>query len=169
MKANAQTLKANKNQLERVLATRLVRGLHHVPYAERLRQLTHFSQECRRLRVDLILTFQIFKGKIDFSPSDFSFRQSRAGLRGHTYRLLQGPSSLRRRSGVFSVRLLTYWNRFPVHLVLSPSPFTFSIYLTVGASVVGIFPASPVLFPIHFPALLPQVTYVFPSPQPKTS
>ncbi len=58
MKANAPTLKANMNQLERVqrLPTRLVRGLRHVPYAEGLRKLTHLSQERRRLRADLILT-----------------------------------------------------------------------------------------------------------------
>ncbi len=37
------------------------------------------------------------------------------GLRGHTYRLLQGPSRLRRRSGAFSVRIVKYWNRLPAH------------------------------------------------------
>ncbi len=41
MGANASTLRADIYQLERVqrLATRLVRGLRHVPYEERLRQL----------------------------------------------------------------------------------------------------------------------------------
>ncbi len=106
MESNAPTLRADINQLERVqrLATRLVRGLRHAPYEERLRQLTLFSLERRRLRAELILDFRIFKGEVGLSPSDFLPRPSRAGLRGHAYRLLQGQSRLRRRGGAFSVR-----------------------------------------------------------------
>ncbi len=96
-----------------------MRGLRYVPCEERLRQLNLFSLERRRLRADLIPAFKIFKGEVDLNPSDF--RPPRAGLRGHTYRLLQGPSRLRRRSGAFSVRVVEFWNRLPAHLVLSPS------------------------------------------------
>ncbi len=123
MEANAPTLRADITQLERVqrLATRLVRGHSHVPYEERLRQLNLFSLERRRLRADLILAFKIFKGEVDLNPSAFFLRPPRAGLRGHAYRLLQGPSRLRRKSGAFSVRVVKYWNRLPAHLVLAPS------------------------------------------------
>ncbi len=88
MEANAPTLRPDINQLERVqrLATRRVRGLRHVPYEERLRQLTLFFLECRRLRDDLILAFKIFKGEVDLNPSDFFLYPRRAGLRGYTYR-----------------------------------------------------------------------------------
>ncbi len=106
MEANAPTLRPYINQLERVqgLAARLVRGLRHVPYEERLRQLYLFSLERRRLRADLFLAFKIFKGEVDLSPSDFFLRPAQTGLRGHTYRLLQEPNRLRRRSGAFSAR-----------------------------------------------------------------
>ncbi len=92
MEVNAQTLRADFNQLERVerLATRLVRGLRHVPDEERLRLLNLVSLECGRLRVDLILAFKNVKGEVDLNPSEFFLRQPRAGLRRHTYRLLQG-------------------------------------------------------------------------------
>ncbi len=82
MEANAPTLRADINQLERAqrLATRLVRGLCDVPYEERLRQLNLFSLERKRLPADLILTFEIFKGEVDLNPSDFLFRPPRAGL-----------------------------------------------------------------------------------------
>ncbi len=88
MEAKIPTLRAGVYQLESVkhLATRLVRGLSHVPYEKRLRQLNLFSLERRRLRDDLTLAFKIFKGDIDLSLSDFFFRPPRAGLRGHTYR-----------------------------------------------------------------------------------
>ncbi len=56
MEANAPTLRADINQLERTqrLATRLVRGLCYVPYEERLRQLNLFSLE-RISKVNLTL------------------------------------------------------------------------------------------------------------------
>ncbi len=100
---------------------RLVRGLRQAPYEERLLQLNPLSLEPRRLRADLIKGFKIFKGEIDLKPSNFFLRPPRAGLRGHTCRLLQGPSRLRRRSGAFSVRVVKYWNRLPTPLVLSLS------------------------------------------------
>ncbi len=64
-----------------------MRGLRHVPYEERLRQLNLFSLERRRLQADLMLAFKVFKGEVDRNPSEFFLRQPRAGLR-----LLQGPS-----------------------------------------------------------------------------
>ncbi len=101
MDANAQTLRADSNHLKRIqcLTTGSVRGLRHVPDEERLRQLNLFSLERRHLRSYLILAFNISKGKVGLSKSDLFLRPPQTGLRGHTYRLLQGPSRLRRRSG----------------------------------------------------------------------
>ncbi len=123
MEANSPTLRADINQLERVQrrAARLERGLRHVPYEERLRQLNLLSLECRRLRAVLILAFKIFKDEVDLNPSEFFRRPPQAGLRGHTYRLLQGLSPLRRRNGAYSVSVEKYWNKHPAHLVLSLS------------------------------------------------
>ncbi len=142
MEANAPLLRANIHQLERVkhLAKPLVRGLLHVPYEERLNQLNLFSLDCRRFRADLILGFKIFKGEVDLNPSEFFLHPPRAGLRGHIYRLLQGPSRLRRKSSAFSVRVVKYWNRLPAHLVLAPSVSIFK--KTVGPSVVWNLPCS---------------------------
>ncbi len=144
MEAYAPTLIADINQLERAqrLATRLVRGVRHVPYEKRLRQLNLFSLERRRLRADLILPFKIFKCEVDLNPSEFFLRPPRAGLRGHTYRLLQGPSRLRRRSGAFSVCIVKFWNRLPAQLVLAPSVSIFKKQL--DRHWFEIFPAAPV-------------------------
>ncbi len=110
---------------------------------------TQLLTERRRLRADLILAFKIFKGEVDLNPSEFFLRLPRVGLRGHTYRLLQGPSRLRRRSGAFSVRVVKYWNRIPAHLVSAPSVSIFK--KTVRPSLVRNRPCSTCVtsVPIH--------------------
>lgn len=40
----------------------MIRGLEHLPYKDRVRDLALFSQEKRRLRVHLIAAFQNLKG-----------------------------------------------------------------------------------------------------------
>ncbi len=76
MEDNSLNLGANTYHLEWV--QRLAK--RHVPYVEWLHQLNHASK----------LAFKIFKDVIALSPSDFFLRPPRAGLRGHTYSLLQG-------------------------------------------------------------------------------
>ncbi len=126
MEAKALTLREDMNPFKRFqrLATRLVRGLRHVPYEERLRQLNLFSLERRRLRADHILAFNISKGEVDLHPSEFFLRPLQSGLRGHTCQILQGSSRRLRRSGAFSVRVVKNWNRFaerPVNVVITGS------------------------------------------------
>ncbi len=63
------------NHLERIqiLATRLVTGMRHLPYEERLQRLGLYSLQRRRRRADLITAFKIFTGLLDIDPNLFFF------------------------------------------------------------------------------------------------
>ena len=107
----------------------MIRGLEHLFYDEKLRELGLFSLEIGRLWGDLIAAFQYLKG---------AYRKDREGLftrvcsdktRGNGCKLKEGRFRSGIRKKFFTMKVVKHWHRLPREAVAAPSPEVFKARL----------------------------------------
>ncbi|KFO82833.1 hypothetical protein N303_08102, partial [Cuculus canorus] len=110
-------------------AIKMIRGLEHLPYEDRLRESGLFSLEKRRLRGDLIVTFQYLKGAYRKAGEGLFIKACGDRTRGNRYKLERGRFSLDIRKNFFTMIVVRHWNRLPRNVLDAPSLEVFKVRL----------------------------------------
>jgi len=110
-------------------ATKMVRGMEHLPCEEKLGELGLFSLEKRRFRGELIAAFQYLEGayKKDGDKLTSSACCNRTKCNG--FKQKEGRFRLCIRKKLFTVRVVKHWNRLPREVVEVASLEIFKIRL----------------------------------------
>jgi len=94
-------------------ATKFIRGMEHLSYEEKLRELVFFSLEEKRLWGDLTVAFQYLKRSTRELENNFFTKACRDRTRGNGFKMKEGRFRTNIRQKFFTLRLVRHWNELP--------------------------------------------------------
>ena len=132
--------KYNKNSIESVQrrATKLVPGLYHLSYSDRLQQLNLETLEYRRRRADMLETYRIMSGnhlvnrscRCEVCPNKEMLQKSvNHTTRGHSLKL-KTELAVGHRKNFFSTRVVKDWSSLSDATVTAPNITAFKAGLS---------------------------------------
>jgi len=101
--------------LERVQRrdTEMIRGLEHLSYEERLRELGLFSPEKRRLQGHFIVAFQYLKGTYRKDRDNIFSKVCYDRAKSNGFKLREGRFRLEVIKKFLTIRVVKHWDRLP--------------------------------------------------------
>jgi len=119
----AHKFKKDEELMERVQlkAMKMIRGLEHLLYEERLRELGLFSLKKTRLRRDLINAYKYLQGGCQEEGARLNSVVPSDRTRGNGHKQKHRKFPLNMRKNFITLRVTEHWNRLPREAVDSPS------------------------------------------------